>query len=433
MSQKNERTLRILVAKPGLDGHDRGAKIVARALRDAGFEVIYTGLHQTPEMIAAAAVQEDVDGVGLSIMSGAHLTLFPAVMDALKQRGASDVTVFGAESSRRTTSRRSRVGGRPGLPARHDHAVHRRLDPRQREAARRGHLAPPAGHMAMRITVYEVGPRDGLQNEARVVPTDGKLALVAALVDAGLTRIEATSFVSPRWIPQLADSAELVERLPVRPGVQYVALVPNGKGLERLLAARGKGPPGGAGRRRGLPLRLGDPQQEEREQVHRGDLPGLRGGRRAGPGRRLAGPRLRLDGLGLPLRGPGGPAPGGGHRREAPLAGLLPGLAGRHHRRGHARPDPRIVGLLSSRARPGSVALHLHDTRGTALANVLAGLDAGITTFDASVGGLGGCPYAPGASGNLATEDLVYMLQGMGTRPASISASSCRPGRSPRT
>jgi methylmalonyl-CoA mutase C-terminal domain/subunit len=95
MSQKNERTLRILVAKPGLAGHDRGAKIVARALRDAGFEVIYTGLHQTPEMIAAAAVQEDVDGVGLSIMSGAHLTLFPAVVDALKQRGASDVTVFG--------------------------------------------------------------------------------------------------------------------------------------------------------------------------------------------------------------------------------------------------------------------------------------------------------------------------------------------------
>jgi methylmalonyl-CoA mutase C-terminal domain/subunit len=95
MSQKNERTLRILVAKPGLDGHDRGAKIVARALRDAGFEVIYTGLHQTPEMIAAAAVQEDVDGVGLSIMSGAHLTLFPAVVDALKKRGATDVTVFG--------------------------------------------------------------------------------------------------------------------------------------------------------------------------------------------------------------------------------------------------------------------------------------------------------------------------------------------------
>jgi methylmalonyl-CoA mutase C-terminal domain/subunit len=89
------RKLRILVAKPGLDGHDRGAKVVARALADAGYEVVYTGLHQTPEMIAAAAVQEAVDAVGLSIMSGAHMTLFPAVLDALKARGAGDVVVFG--------------------------------------------------------------------------------------------------------------------------------------------------------------------------------------------------------------------------------------------------------------------------------------------------------------------------------------------------
>ncbi len=89
------RKLRILVAKPGLDGHDRGAKVVARALADAGYEVVYTGLHQTPEMIAAAAVQEAVDAVGLSIMSGAHMTLFPAVIDALKARGAGDVIVFG--------------------------------------------------------------------------------------------------------------------------------------------------------------------------------------------------------------------------------------------------------------------------------------------------------------------------------------------------
>jgi methylmalonyl-CoA mutase C-terminal domain/subunit len=89
------RKIRILVAKPGLDGHDRGAKVVARALRDAGFEVIYTGLHQTPEMIANAAVQEDVDAVGLSIMSGAHNTLFPAVMDALRAKGADRIVVFG--------------------------------------------------------------------------------------------------------------------------------------------------------------------------------------------------------------------------------------------------------------------------------------------------------------------------------------------------
>ncbi len=91
----SEQTIRVLVAKPGLDGHDRGAKVVARALRDAGFEVIYTGLHQTPEMIAIAAVQEDVDCVGLSIMSGAHNTLFPAVMAELKKQGANDVIVFG--------------------------------------------------------------------------------------------------------------------------------------------------------------------------------------------------------------------------------------------------------------------------------------------------------------------------------------------------
>ena len=92
---RSERTLRILVAKPGLDGHDRGAKIIARALRDAGFEVIYTGLHQTPEMIVESALQEDVDAIGLSILSGAHMTLFPAILDALRARGLGDVVVFG--------------------------------------------------------------------------------------------------------------------------------------------------------------------------------------------------------------------------------------------------------------------------------------------------------------------------------------------------
>jgi len=95
MSPTERHPLRILVAKPGLDGHDRGAKIIARALRDAGFEVIYTGLHQTPEMIVATALQEDADAVGLSIMSGAHMTLFPAVIDLLRAKGAGDIAVFG--------------------------------------------------------------------------------------------------------------------------------------------------------------------------------------------------------------------------------------------------------------------------------------------------------------------------------------------------
>ncbi len=114
-SATTSRKVRILVAKPGLDGHDRGAKVVARALRDAGFEVIYTGLHQTPEMIASAAVQEDVDGVGLSIMSGAHNTLFPAVIDALSAKGAKDIIVFGGGIIPESDLERLRSAGVKGV------------------------------------------------------------------------------------------------------------------------------------------------------------------------------------------------------------------------------------------------------------------------------------------------------------------------------
>jgi hydroxymethylglutaryl-CoA lyase len=268
--------------------------------------------------------------------------------------------------------------------------------------------------MATRITVYEVGPRDGLQNEARVVPTDGKLALVAALVEAGISRIEAASFVSPRWIPALADSAELVARLPPRAGVQYVALVPNGKGLERLLEARGRAtPPAPVD----AAVFLSASETHNRKNVnktidetfHAFDeviAPALSAG-------------LRVRGYvstawGCPYEGRVDP------RRVAEIAERLLALGcwqvslGDTIGVGTPNQTREIVGLLTQRARPGSIALHMHDTRGTALANVLAGLDAGITTFDASVGGLGGCPYAPGASGNLATEDLVYMLHGMG-------------------
>jgi len=111
----SSRKVRILVAKPGLDGHDRGAKVVARALRDAGFEVIYTGLHQTPEMIASAAVQEDVDAVGISIMSGANNTLFPAVLLALKEKGADDVAVFGGGIIPEEDANRLRAAGVRGV------------------------------------------------------------------------------------------------------------------------------------------------------------------------------------------------------------------------------------------------------------------------------------------------------------------------------
>ena len=268
--------------------------------------------------------------------------------------------------------------------------------------------------MATRITVYEVGPRDGLQNEARVVPIDGKLALVAALVEAGISRIEATSFVSPRWIPALADSADLVARLPPRAGVQYVALVPNGKGLERLLEARGRATPPAAV---DAAVFLSASETHNRKNVNKTiDETFHAFDEVIGPAL-LAGLRVRgyvSTAWGCPYEGRVDP------RRVAEIAERLLALGcwqvslGDTIGVGTPNQTREIVALLTRRSRPGSIALHMHDTRGTALANVLAGLDAGITTFDASVGGLGGCPYAPGASGNLATEDLVYMLHGMG-------------------
>ena len=137
MSESNARKLRILVAKPGLDGHDRGAKIIARALRDEGFEVIYTGLHQTPEMIVAAAIQEDVDGIGMSIMSGAHMTLFPAVIDLLKAQGAADVLVFGGGIiPDGDIAPLKKHGRRRDFSPRRQHPRHRHLGPRQRAPSR---------------------------------------------------------------------------------------------------------------------------------------------------------------------------------------------------------------------------------------------------------------------------------------------------------
>jgi len=268
--------------------------------------------------------------------------------------------------------------------------------------------------MATRITVYEVGPRDGLQNESRVVPTDGKLALLAALADAGLTRIEATSFVSPAWIPALADSAELVARLPARPGVRYVALVPNGKGLSRLLAALALGSPSAPV---DAAVFLSASETHNRKNVNKTIEETFRAFDEVVGPALAAGLRVRgyvSTAWGCPFEGAVEP------HRVAAIAERLLGLGcwqvslGDTIGVGTPNQTRELVRLLAPRARPGSIALHLHDTRGTALANVLAGLEEGITTFDASVGGLGGCPYAPGASGNLATEDLVYMLHGMG-------------------
>jgi len=268
--------------------------------------------------------------------------------------------------------------------------------------------------MAGHVTVYEVGPRDGLQNEERVVPTGDKLALIGALADAGLKRIEATSFVSPRWIPALADSAELVERLPARPRVTYVALVPNGKGLERLLAARSRAASPAA---LDVAVFLSASETHNKKNVNKSVDETFRAFDEVVGPALAAGLRVRgyvSTVWGCPYEGAVDP------RKAASIAERLLGLGcyqvslGDTIGVGTPNQTREILGLLLHRARPGSIAMHMHDTRGTALANVLVGLEAGVTTFDASVGGLGGCPYAPGASGNLATEDLVYMLRGMG-------------------
>jgi hydroxymethylglutaryl-CoA lyase len=269
--------------------------------------------------------------------------------------------------------------------------------------------------MAPRVTVYEVGPRDGLQNEARAVATAEKLALLQALAAAGLTRIEATSFVSPRWIPQLGDAAEVTAALPVAPGLSYVVLVPNAKGLARLAEAlerAGEGhPPVEAA------VFLSASETHNRKNVNKTvdetfrELEGLV-------------PAALRDGLrvrgyvstvwGCPYEGAVDPV----RATEVALRLLALGChqvsLGDTIGVGTPNQTRDLLGRLLRAARPEQLALHMHDTRGTALANVLVGLEEGLTTFDASIGGLGGCPYAPGASGNLATEDLVYMLRGMG-------------------
>ena len=192
-----------------------------------------------------------------------------------------------------------------------------------------------------RVTVYEVGPRDGLQNEARNVPTADKIAFIDALVAAGLRHIEITSFVSPRWIPQLADAAEVARGVTRRQGVAFSALVPNRRGLDAAMAA---GHAGG----RGLPVGVRDPQQEERQQDHRRHAEGVRGRGPAGARRRAAGARLRVDGVRLPLRGRGRSAARGRADPRPARDGRLPGLPRRHHRRRQPAPGRATSSAWSS-------------------------------------------------------------------------------------
>lgn len=258
-----------------------------------------------------------------------------------------------------------------------------------------------------RVDVYEVGPRDGLQNELRSLTTPDKLRLVEALVASGLRRIEVSSFVSPRWIPQLADAEKLLALVPRRPGVVFSALVPNLKGLERARAA-------------GLEeaaVFLSVTESHSKKNINKSVAEAIATAREVASTALSWGMRVRCylsTVWGCPYEGPTPVARVIEVVKQLLDCGAYQLSFGDTIGVGTPGHTGRLLEALLAMMPAEQIALHLHDTRGTALANALVGLSMGITTFDASIGGLGGCPYAPGAAGNLATEDLVYMLQGMG-------------------
>lgn len=263
---------------------------------------------------------------------------------------------------------------------------------------------------AERVRIYEVGPRDGLQNEATPIPAAAKARFIALLADAGLREIETTSFVSPRAIPQLADANELLRGLERRPGVRYPVLVPNLRGLERAAAAGADAiavftAATDAFTRHNIGLTVEESLAAFAPVLARA---GERGWWRRG---------YVSTAFGCPYSGRVEP------RRAVEVALRLLELGvdevcfGDTIGVGVPPQVTDITGRAVDAGIPlGRIALHFHDTRGTALANVVAGLAAGVRCFDSSAGGTGGCPYAPGAAGNLATEDLVYLLDGMGYR-----------------
>jgi len=263
-------------------------------------------------------------------------------------------------------------------------------------------------HLPDRVTVYEVGPRDGLQNEAETLPVAVRAEFVDRLTDAGLPAIEVGSFVSPKAVPQLADTEEVYRLIRTASGVRYPALVPNVQGLERALAS-------GV---REIAVFTAASETFNRKNINAGVDESIERFRPVVA--RAREERVRVRGYVSTAFG-------------CPYEGEIAPEAVREviHKLLDLPVDEISVGDTIGVATPGRVfdvietlyesgvtravlALHFHDTRGTALANVYAGLQCGVTSYDSSAGGLGGCPYAPGASGNLATEDLLYMLDGLG-------------------
>lgn len=259
------------------------------------------------------------------------------------------------------------------------------------------------------VSVYEVSLRDGLQNERATVPLRGKLRLIDALVSAGLRRIEITSFVSPKWIPQLEDADEVAAHAKPPQGVTFSALCPNAKGLERAKAAG----------IREIAVFVSASETHNKKNVNKTVAETLAAfGETIGPAV-AAGMRVRgyvSTVWGCPYEGDVDPKRALAIAQKLLAMGVYQVSLGDTIGVGTPRQTERIVQMMLAEMPAPRLAMHMHDTRGTALANVLVGLELGVRDFDASVGGMGGCPYAPGAAGNLATEDLVYMLQGMGVR-----------------
>jgi hydroxymethylglutaryl-CoA lyase len=258
-----------------------------------------------------------------------------------------------------------------------------------------------------KVTVVEVGPRDGLQNEAATIATADKIAFVNRLSAAGFAVIEVSAFISPKWIPALADAADVFAGIARHRGTRYSALVPNMSGLERAQAA-------GVTE---IAVFAAASETFSRRNINQSIDESLSTYRAVCARASQLGIRVRgyvSTAFGCPFEGEVPPA-----RVAVVTAALIDmgvfevavsdtiGIA-------HPGQIPVVVNAVAERVALERVALHFHDTRGTALANVFAALQLGVTTFDAAAGGLGGCPYAPGATGNLATEDLTYMLNGLG-------------------
>jgi hydroxymethylglutaryl-CoA lyase len=257
------------------------------------------------------------------------------------------------------------------------------------------------------VKIVEVGPRDGLQNERTLVPVEVKVKLIEDLADAGLRTIESGSFVSPKWVPQMADTAAVLARIKRLPGVAYPVLVPNLKGLEAALAAGAK------------EIAVFTAASESFSQANTNCTvdESLRRCRQVAEAALASG--LLVRGyvscvISCPYEGE--IQPGAVVRVSSQLAGMGCYEISLGDTIGVGTPVKvrRMLKEVAKHVPAQQTAVHFHDTWGQALANILISLDCGITTVDSSVAGLGGCPYAPGATGNVATEDVVYMLHGMG-------------------